>query len=130
MGRGKFQQWAGVRGKMSSILEMLNLRYRLDTQIEISNRQLDEQVWDSGERSKLKIKFGTLLSIPEWINFSSPAPITQQGGGIVSKFKSVLENIGDLYHCTSEYNVSEFVTQLQEFRFYPGNSGEGATEEF
>lgn len=57
MGRGKFQQWAGVRGKMSSILEMLNLRYQLDTQIEISNRQLDEQVWDSGERSKLKIKF-------------------------------------------------------------------------
>lgn len=57
MRRGEFQQRARVRGKMSSILDILNLIYQLDTHIEISNRQLDEQVWDSGERSKLKITF-------------------------------------------------------------------------
>lgn len=68
--------------------------------------------------------FFTLLSSLEWINFSSAAPVTQQGGGIVSKIKSVLGNRGNLYHCTSECNVSEIATQLQEFRFYTENSGE------
>lgn len=42
----------------------------------------------------------------------------------MSKIKSVLGKRGDIYCCTSECNVSEFVTQLQEFRFYPANSGE------
>lgn len=54
----------------------------------------------------------------------APACVTQQGGGIVSKIKSVLGNRDDLYHCTSECNMNEFVTQLQEFKFYPENSGE------
>lgn len=62
MRRGEFQQRARVRGKMSSILDILNLIYQLDTHIEISNRQLDEQVWDSGERSKLKITFWDLTA--------------------------------------------------------------------
>ena len=37
-----------------------------------------------------KINFQTRLNLPEWINFSFPAPVTQQGGGTVNKIKSVL----------------------------------------
>lgn len=46
----------------------------------------------------------------------------------MNKIKSVPGNRGDLDRCKSVCNLSEFVTQLQEFRCYPEN-GE-ATEEF
>lgn len=54
MRRGELQQGPGIRGKMSSVLDMLNLRNQLNTQVEISSRELNKQVWGSGERSRLK----------------------------------------------------------------------------
>lgn len=62
MRRDELQQGPGTRRKMSSVLDMLNLRYQLNTQVEISNRQLDKQVWGSGERSRLKIIFCELTA--------------------------------------------------------------------
>lgn len=39
----------------SSILDMLNMRYPLDSQLEILSMQLNIEVWSSGQSSKMYI---------------------------------------------------------------------------
>lgn len=51
MTRDEFQQEPRVVGMMNSVLDMLYSRYQLGTQIKMSNRQLDKQIWGS-ERSQ------------------------------------------------------------------------------
>lgn len=56
---GTFQSYLGGEKERRihiSILDMLYLIYLLDVRVEMSGRQLDIQVWNSGERLGLKIK--------------------------------------------------------------------------
>lgn len=44
----------------SSVLDMLNVRYPLDTQLEILSMQLNIEIWSSGRVPKCRYKFDAI----------------------------------------------------------------------